>query len=129
MSRAISASRRLSPGVMPTRQDRRARNSARDAARNLRPFALRARDNTAGIAEKFGPGFLAVKEIEPLAAHRPEQGMTRHRLTVCDSDRVVAAEGRRIDFGMIGEGCAIAFIAEAPDGAVVAQFQFRPAEH
>ena len=54
---------------------------------------------------------------------RPEIGVARARDAAADRDRIVAAIARHIDIGMLGEGGAIAFVAEAPGGATVIDFE------
>jgi hypothetical protein len=59
-----------------------------------------------------------VKEIELLLNYAPDQRMPRDGALAGDRDRVIAAESRTVDLGCRLEGCAVAFIAEAADGAV-----------
>ena len=85
-------------------------------------------DDAARIGEEGRARLVAVEEIKPLAGHRPEQRVARHRSAARDRHRVVAAEARHIDLRMLGKGRPIALVAEAPDRAVEAQFQVRAAD-
>src|ERR1039458_4255076 len=97
--------------------ERRA-GSARDGARDIGPFARRALDDAAGVGEK-GRARLGVKEeIKPLAGHRPEQGVTRHRIAASDRHRIVTAKARMIDLRVVGKGRPIALVAKPPNRAV-----------
>ena len=54
---------------------------------------------------------------------QPKPGMARRRRAARDRDRVVAAEARHVDVGIGHEGRAVAFVAEAPGRAGMAEFE------
>src|SRR5665213_99402 len=121
--------RDLSPGAIRPPWPKPERNSAPDGARDLGPFAIGAFDHQPRIGEKFGARLVVVEEIEPLARHRPDQGVARHRHAAGDGHRVVAAEAWRIDLRMIGKSRTVAIVDKAPDRAVLHQLDLRIALH
>ena len=75
-----------------------------------------------GSAMKRSRAGLVVEEIEPLADHRPQQRIARHRDAAAERDRVIAAVARHVDLGVGDEGGLVAFIAESPDRPGIARF-------
>src|SRR5262245_5290383 len=94
-----------------------------------RPFSLRS----AGVALRVGgegrEPMAVIEQEEPLAAEQPDVRPSGHSHAACDADRVIAAKLRHIDIRPLGEGCPIAEIAEAPDGAAILEFKIRAAGH
>jgi len=77
--------------------------------------------------EFFAPS-LIVEQEQPLAADEPVVRTSRDRQAAGDADRIVAAELRHINIGPRGKRLLVPDVAEAPDGATVAQFEiWRPA--
>ena len=66
-----------------------------------------------------------VEQIKSLADDQPHFRMTGHRDAARDAHRVVTAEYRHVDFGMVDECFAISLIAESPGRPGKARFEYR----
>jgi len=96
-SPSIFAYRPSLPGETPKGLGRSA------PAETVGPFALGAIDDTARISKERGACLLAVKKIEPLSRHGPDQGVALHGPATAYGNWVIAAKARRIHFGVFGE--------------------------
>ena len=115
-SRSNFGCRPSSPGAI--RQGAQSSNARLQRARCARPPAICARAASMmrpGSARKGRAPARYRTDRAARPATSPEQRMARHRTAARDRDRVVAAEARHIDVGMLRKGAAVAFIAEPPD--------------
>ena len=111
----ISSCRNSSPGAIRRRLPDYGASSLLEGRRPARP--RHCPRNRWGSAAKVGAVLLAAEQIEPLARHHPEPGITPGGNAPRQIDRVVAAEPGPVDFRMGHKGGAVALVAKTPDGA------------
>src|SRR5262245_32080836 len=101
------------------RQPRTVETLLRQLQLQLRPAALRLPREAIGIGSESGAARFAREEIKTLCVNGEDLRQAGDGFAARNVDRIVAAEAGRVNVRMTHKGGTVAFVAKAPDCAVV----------